>query len=134
MRGERRPGLGWTVANVIAAAMFAASVAVQINDPDPLPWMATYGGAAIIALLECTRRVRPVFPALLSLTALGWAATLAPRVIGVVPFAEMFGGFEMKNVGVEESREMYGLLLVALWMAAVAIAAGRRGKLPGPHL
>jgi hypothetical protein len=90
--------------------------------------MAIYGGAAIIALLECTRRVRPVFPALLSVTALGWAATIAPRVIGKVPFAEMFGGFEMKNVGVEESREMYGLLLVALWMAAVALAGWRRRK------
>jgi|SRR5687767_1502596 len=130
MPGERRPGLGWKVANLIAAVMFGASVAVQINDPDPLPWMAVYGGAAIIALLEWVRPVRPVFPALLSLTALGWAATIAPRVIGKVPFAEMFGAFEMKNVGVEESREMYGLLLVAFWMAAVALAAGRRGKLP----
>jgi hypothetical protein len=131
MRGDRRSGLGWTAANVIAAVLFAASVAVQINDPDPLPWMAIYGGAALIALLECTRRVRPIFPALLSVTALGWAATIAPRVIGKVPFAEMFGAFEMKNVGVEESREMYGLLLVALWMAAVALAGWRRRKLPG---
>ena len=131
MPGDRRPGLGWTVANLVAALMFAASGAVQINDPDPLPWMAIYGGAAIIALLECTRRVRRVFPALLSVTALGWAATIAPRVIGRVPFAEMFGAFEMKNVGVEESREMYGLLLVALWMAAIALAGWRRRKLPG---
>ena len=132
MPGNRRPGLGWTVANVVAAVLFAASVAVQLNDPDPLPWMAIYGGAVIIALLEIIRRVRPVFPALLSVTALAWAATIAPRVIGRVPLAEMFGAFEMKNAGVEESREMYGLLLVALWMAAVAIAAWRRGKLPRP--
>jgi hypothetical protein len=118
------------VANVVAAVLFAASVVVQVNDPDPLPWMGIYGAAAIIALLECTRQVRPVFPALLSITALGWAATIAPRVIGKVPFAEMFGAFEMKNVGVEESREMYGLLLVALWMAAVALAGWRRRK-PG---
>jgi hypothetical protein len=131
MPGDRRSGLGWRVANAVAAVMFAASVAVQINDPDPLPWMAVYGGAALIALLECIRPVRPIFPALLSVTALGWAATIAPRVIGKVPFAEMFGAFEMKNVGVEESREMYGLLLVAFWMAAVALAGWRRRELPG---
>lgn len=131
MPGDRKPGPGWRVANAVAAVMFAASVAVQINDPDPLPWMAVYGGAALITLLECIRPVRPIFPALLSVTALGWAATIAPRVIGKVPFAEMFGAFEMKNVGVEESREMYGLMLVALWMAAVALAGWRRGKLPG---
>jgi hypothetical protein len=111
--------------------MFGASVAVQINDPDPLPWMAVYGGAALIALLECIRPVRPIFPALLSVTALGWAATIAPRVIGKVPFAEMFGAFEMKDVRVEESREMYGLLLVAFWMAAVAMVAWRRRTVPG---
>lgn len=131
MPGDRRPALGWRAANLIAAVLFSASVAVQINDPDPLPWMAVYGGAALIALLECIRPVRPIFPSLLSLTALGWAATIAPRVIGKVPFAEMFGAFEMKNVGVEESREMYGLLLVAFWMAAVALAGWRRRKLPG---
>src|SRR5688572_32014402 len=79
MPGERRPGLGWKVANLIAAVMFGASVAVQINDPDPLPWMAVYGGAAIIALLEWVRPVRPVFPALLSLPALGRAATATAR-------------------------------------------------------
>jgi hypothetical protein len=32
----------------------------------------------------------------------------------------MFEEFEMKNIGVEESREMYGLLLVAGWMAVLA--------------
>ena len=131
MPGNRKAGAGWTAANAIAALMFAASVVVQVNDPDPLPWMALYGAAAIIATLECFRPARPVFPVLLSATALAWAATLAPRVIGRVPFADMFGAFEMKNVGVEESREMYGLLLVALWMAAVALAGWRRGKLSG---
>jgi len=38
----------------------------------------------------------------------------------------MFTEFEMKNAGVEESREMYGLLIVAAWMAAVAVAARLR--------
>ena len=35
----------------------------------------------------------------------------------------MFAEFEMKDIKVEESREMYGLLLIGGWMAAVA----RRG-------
>lgn len=116
----------WTVANVLMTLAFAASVVVQYNDPDPLPWMAVYGAAALISGLEATRRVRPVFPALLSAVALVWAATIAPRVLGEVPFGDMFAEFEMRNPGIEESREMYGLLLVAVWLAAVAIAAWRR--------
>jgi hypothetical protein len=43
-----------------------------------------------------------------------------------VRFADMFAEFEMRDLGVEESREMYGLLLIAIWMAAVALAAWRR--------
>lgn len=121
----------WTVANVLMTLAFAASVVVQYNDPDPLPWMALYGAAAAISGLEITRRVRPVFPALLSAVALVWAATLAPRVLGKVPFGDMFAEFEMRNPGIEESREMYGLLLVSTWIAAVAIAAWRRrARLP----
>lgn len=120
----------WTVANVVMTLAFAASVVVQYNDPDPLPWIAVYGAAAVIAGLETFRRVRPVFPALLSAVALVWTATLAPRVLGKVPFGDMFAEFEMSNPGIEESREMYGLLLVSAWIAAIAIAAWRRPARP----
>ena len=116
----------WTGTNAVMLLAFVFSVIVQVNDPDPLGWMAVYGAAAVICGLELKRRVRPLFPALLAAVALSWAATIAPRVIGKVRFGEMFAEFEMKNAGVEESREMYGLLIVAVWMAAVALAAGRR--------
>jgi len=119
--------LAWTVANAVMCLAFVFSVAVQYNDPDPIGWMAVYGTAAVICGLEVGRRVRPVFAALLSAVGLAWAASIAPRVIGKVPFGAMFAEFEMKNLGVEESREMYGLLIVAAWMAVVALAAWRRG-------
>jgi hypothetical protein len=119
---------GWTMANAIMALMFAASVIVQINDPDPIAWMLVYGGAALISGLEVARRARPIPAAAVGLAALMWAATIPQRVVGTVPFADMFGGFEMKNQGIEESREMYGLLLIAIWMAAVAVAAGRKKR------
>jgi transmembrane protein TMEM220 len=113
----------WTIANAVMVLAFVFSVIVQVNDPDPLSWMAVYGAAALLCGLELRRLVRPLFPALLAALALAWAATIAPRVVGQVPFADMFAEFEMRNAGVEESREMYGLLIVAGWMAAVAVAA-----------
>jgi glucan phosphoethanolaminetransferase (alkaline phosphatase superfamily) len=118
----------WTVANGLMCLAFAFSVIVQVNDPDPLSWMAVYGAAALISGLELKRLVRPLFPALLAAVALTWAATIAPRVIGKVPFGAMFAEFEMRNAGVEESREMYGLLIVAAWMASVAAAAAVRQR------
>jgi len=121
---------GWRAANAIMLLLFAFSVIVQVNDPDPLRWMAIYGGAALVCGLAMARRARWWAAALVGLAALVWAATIAPRVVGSVPFADMFGAFEMKNAAVEESREMYGLLLVAGWMAVIAAISLRSGQRP----
>ncbi len=105
--------------------LFALGAAVQLNDPDPVRWFAVYALAAAACLLSLLRRGHWALPALLCAVALVWAATLAPGVAGRVPFADMFGAFEMKNIGIEESREMYGLLIIAAWMAGLAVRAGR---------
>jgi hypothetical protein len=118
----------WRIADAVFLAMFLFSVAVQFNDPDPFVWSAIYGLAAVACALSLAGRLRPWFPAVVGIAALLWAATIAPRVIGRVPFLEMFGAFEMKDLAVEESREMYGLGLVALWMTALALRV--RTRLP----
>ena len=105
---------------------FIFSVIVQFNDPDPLLWATIYAAAAVACGLELRRRTPLALPAGVALVTIIWAATLAPRVIGKVNFMSMFAEFEMANTGVEESREMYGLLLIAIWMIAVATAAWRR--------
>jgi hypothetical protein len=117
-------GRGWRIADAVMGLLFAFGAAVQVNDPDPLAWIAIYAAAALLSFRWLARRVRWWAPALVALAALAWAATLAPRVLGRVPFGDMFGAFEMANAGIEESREMYGLLIIAAWMAVVAF----RGK------
>ncbi len=107
--------------------LFALGAAVQVNDPDPIRWFAVYALAAAACLLSLLRRLHWAFPALLGAAALAWAATIAPRVVGRVPFGDMFAAWEMRNAGVEESREMYGLLIIAAWMAVLALRA-RRGS------
>ena len=109
----------WKVADALFLLMFAFSVVVQVNDPDPLAWMAIYGAAAIACLLSLMGRLPWWFAVITGLIALVWAATIAPRVIGQVSFLDMFAEFEMKDIGVEESREMYGLLIVGGWMAVL---------------
>jgi hypothetical protein len=84
-------------------------------------------GRRNLDLLALLRRMHWTLPAILAAVALVWAAILAPRVVGRVPFRDMFGAFEMRNVGIEESREMYGLLIIATWMAVLALRA-RRGS------
>lgn len=125
-----KPQSLWRAANLVMLLLFAGSALLQLNDPDPVAWVAVYAAAAVICAVELRGPVRPLYPALLSLTALAWAATIAPRVLGKVPFGAMFAEFEMRDLGVEESREMYGLLIVAVWMAAVALTTWRRDRVP----
>lgn len=115
----------WRAADLALCLVFAFSAVVQVNDPDPLRWIAMYGLAGVACVLSFMRRVRAWFPALLAVAALAWSATLVPRVVGQVPFRDMFGAFEMRDLRVEESREMYGLLITAAWMAVVAVRATR---------
>lgn len=118
MRAERST-LGRTFDWIMLAA-FAMSVLVQVNDPDPWLWIAIYGAAGIVTALLIAARLQWWMAAAVAVVAAIWAATIAPRVIGKVPFMSMFGAFEMQNIGIEESREMYGLLLIALWCAVAA--------------
>jgi hypothetical protein len=106
--------------------LFACSVVVQFNDPDPFGWVALYAAAAGACALSLGRRLRWWFPAVVAAAALVWASTIAPRVVGIVPFLEMFGAFEMKSVAIEESRELYGLALTAGWMAVLSVRTARR--------
>lgn len=118
-------GRAMRFANGMMLLAFAFSMVVQVNDPDPWSWMAIYGAAAIVCGFALIRRASSRIAAAVAVTALAWAATIAPRVIGQVPFTSMFEEFEMKDLGVEQSREMYGLLIVAAWMLTVAFASRR---------
>jgi hypothetical protein len=108
--------------NGLMAALFIFAAAVQYNDPDPWRWMAVYLTAAAACAGAFFNRNRAL-PAAVGLAALAWAAALAPRV----PFSGLFARWEMKDAAVEESREFWGLVVVAGWMAALAVRNSRRG-------
>lgn len=128
---RRTASTAWKVVDIILLLMFIASVIVQYNDPDPIVWMAMWGAAALATGLSLAGRPRWWFAAGLGVVALAWAATIAPRVLGQVPFLDMFGAFEMKSTGIEESREMYGLLMIAGWMLVLTLRARRAGLWKG---
>ena len=54
--GASRFAAAWKVADALFLLMFVFSVVVQVNDPDPLAWMAMYGAAAIACLLSLLGR------------------------------------------------------------------------------
>jgi hypothetical protein len=111
----------WTAANGVMLLMFLLSVAVQYNDPDPIRWMSVYGAAAVACVLEIRRKTPLWLPLVLALVAFIWALSIG-YVSHNDAVAAMFAQWEMKNIHVEETREMYGLTIVWVWMLAVAVA------------
>lgn len=116
----------WPVANATMLALFLFAAAVQYNDPDPFVWMAIYVAAAAVCATEARRRTPPWLAAGVMTAALLWAASIAYRASGLAPLASLFAEWEMRDAAVEEAREMYGLLIVGVWMLAITIAAIRR--------
>lgn len=117
----------WTVANGIMLGMFAFSAFLQLNDPDPLAWVAVYGAAAAVCWLEIRRRAR-VWPALaLAHVAFIWAGYIGYRVHDV-PLGALFAQWEMKDLRIEEAREMYGLTIVGIWMMVIVIVHGAAAR------
>ena len=111
--------------NYLMLALFIFSLIVQYNDPDPLTWMTIYGLAAAACVSAFKRPAHWLLPGALALVSLIWAGTIAPRVWGKVAFGELFEAWEMKDLRVEEAREMGGLLIVAAWMLVLFCRAAR---------
>ncbi len=93
-----------------------ACVAVQLNDPDPLQWMAVYGLTAALYAAALFGRGSPAISGMLALGALLWALRIASRLDS--PTLAL--GFDS-----EELRELGGLALVGL----SALALGRFGTI-----
>lgn len=106
-------------------AAFVMSVIVQYNDPDPMMWVLMYGAAALACFLMIKDVLQWWIYALVGTVALIWAGFLSRYVIGQVAFFDMFEAYEMKSLAVEQAREMGGLLIIALWMAVLAIRSNR---------
>ena len=111
------------IVHALMVLLFMYAAAVNFNDPDWYWWVPLYGAAAVIAAGAAWRAdtVPWIAPAAVSLIALVWAARLAPQVIGKVRFGELWVEEGMKTIQIELGREFYGLLIVVVWMALVAI-------------
>jgi len=104
------------------AALLAFAAYVNFNDPDPVRWVAIYGVACAASIFaSITGTVPPAVPAAIGGVALVWGLALSRRVPSFDTYTHMFDEWEMKSETVEVARETCGLLIVAVWMAAVAL-------------
>jgi hypothetical protein len=102
-------GLCW-----VLAVLFSLCVGLQINDPDPVEWMAIYGAAAIACALLPARRLFAAFAIAIGLIAAVWGSYLATRAFGHVGASDLFMKMSEKGGAVEVGREAVGLAIVAI--------------------
>ena len=99
----------------VFAILFLISAVLQYNDPDPLLWIAIYGIATIVTLGFLFNKVSYMVPAFVGLLG----------VIGFfLIFPEKFEGFAIGNgdiKNIEEAREAFGLLIIAIVMFVFAL-------------
>ena len=98
----------WTL-----ATLFALSVGLQVNDPDPVRWMLIYGVAGIAIGTLPARRVIAFAAIAIGLFAAGWAAYLGQQVFGVIQLSDLWLKMSEKGGAVEVGREAGGLAIVA---------------------
>jgi hypothetical protein len=124
--------MAW-VLRILATLMgvyFVSAAVLQYNDPDPVQWMAIYGAAALACGLALVQRLWRWYAVGVAVVAAGWAATLAPGVIGRVAPRDLFAAPGMLTPGVEEAREMLGLVIVVVWMGLLAWMAPSAPAIP----
>lgn len=120
--------------HLVFALLFALSAVLQYNDPDPLPWILVWGGAALVAAAEFRSAGRPVFQQALVIICAIWMATLAPAMAAFVTLGQpslLFASMSAGQPLIEESREFLGLAIILVY-ALLSLAfrsASRSGRL-----
>ena len=120
-----------SISNYLMIAVFSLCILVQYNDPDSFLWMAMYGSAAIACILVerdmITHWTITIFPGVAGLV---WVLTLLPDVVSNDSSVEDLVTWKMNSLGVEQVRELGGLIIIVLWMLTLtAINYWNKNKL-----
>ena len=114
---------GFQALALVMTVLCLVSTLLQYNDPDVLPWTALYGAATLISAWAAFRpaTLRWFPPVLVGLVAAVWAIVIGTHIQGGLAFADLFKTMKAELPAIEESRETLGLIIVAVWMAVLAI-------------
>lgn len=110
----------WRIVHGGGSALFLLFAAVQVNDPDPLGWIAVYlAGAATLGFAAAGRPQRVAAASVGGLALVGalWLVTdLWWRGLGPsAPMAGPFGWLERGLLAEERIREALGLCWLGSW-------------------
>ena len=94
----------------LGTTLFTMSAVLQYNDPDALVWSLAYLAAAVICVLAFIDRIPPILALVTGFFYFVFGIYLAIEVIGQHHWFDELG------------REMFGLLIVGLWLHLIGIS------------
>ncbi|XP_053903030.1 transmembrane protein 220 isoform X1 [Malaclemys terrapin pileata] len=107
------PGRLWRLCNLLMAAFFGLAAAVQINDPDAGLWIVVYVVPAVLTLLVGLNPSITDNVVWRSLSDLHSAACL----VGTIALGCSLFAYAKSNIlHEEEGRELFGLVIITIWM------------------
>ena len=118
-----------TVQRIVAAVfslMLYTMAWLQLNDPDPMLWVAIYVVIASLGLAAVVKGVHRTVVGGALVIALAWSAWLSPSVYELFMFhsaQDLLTGMSPDRPYVEESREALGLLIGAAGLAHLLLAS-----------
>ncbi|HRH68323.1 MAG: transmembrane 220 family protein [Flavobacteriales bacterium] len=104
------------IINILLALVFIAFAVVNLNDPDPLPWVMAYGSVALLFALAVFGRADRRVSGWLCVALTAWMLTMLPGIIDWLDSDMPSIVEEMKasTPHVEVVREFLGLM-IAVW-------------------
>lgn len=95
------------------AALFALSAALQLNDPDPVLWIAVYVAVALLWGMAAFGRFYRPFTVVLLLVLTVWMFTFVPELVTWVQMGmpTIVGSMNAEEPHIELVREFGGLFL-----------------------
>lgn len=107
--------------NGLFAVLYGASVVLQYNDPDPLPWVTIYFFSFAACIAWETGWLHQLAPLPLVAVAMVWGVWSGLHTRLEVPAIDALTDWSMHTRGAEELRETVGLALVAGWMGVLIL-------------
>lgn len=109
--------------DLLMALLFAASLCLQFNDPDPVRWIALYGAGSAIAFASFRGRKLSNVAWVLIVVCVIWMSLLGDSMAEFVRRGDirlLAATMKADDTVIEETREFFGLFIVALYALLVA--------------
>jgi hypothetical protein len=109
------------ILDYVFAAVFFVMAGLQFNDPDPVYWVAVYGGAALVCLSKALGRYSEFWAALTIGAVVAGLIYAVPGVLNFIEygtFEELTGKMTASKPYVETTKEFGGLLIALIVLAS----------------